>query len=184
VYGESRPDAPASGSGPGGRVSLGRILRPHGLRGDVVVALNAGDPERLVQVRTVAVGRASATVERVVESAKWHRSGGLVKFEGIESPEAARALAGAEIFADVSALPELEPGTFYHFQLVGLTVKTEDGEVLGPVAEVIEAAASDLLVVRRGDREHLIPIVAEFVRSIEPESGAIVVSLPEGLLDL
>jgi ribosomal 30S subunit maturation factor RimM len=86
------------------------------LRGEVVVALNAGDPERLLRIRVVAVGRDPAVTERIVESVRPHRTGGLVKFEGIESPEAARSLAGAEIYADVSALPALEPGTFYHFQ--------------------------------------------------------------------
>lgn len=181
----NRPEPPdaAPASAPGGRVSLGRILRVHGLRGEVVAALNGGDPERLARIRTVDLAGGTVPARRVVESVRPHRSGGLVKFEGIGTPEEARSLVGAEILADASDLPDLEAGRYYHFQLVGLEVRTEDGEVLGRVAGVIEAGASDLLVVRREDREHLVPIVEEFVRSIDLASG-VVVRLPEGLLDL
>jgi 16S rRNA processing protein RimM len=178
------PDARRRPADRAGRVSLGRILRVHGLRGEVVVQLHGGDPERLGRIGRVGIEGAGPAVERAVERARWHRSGGLLKFEGIDTPEQARALVGAEIFADAAALPALEPGCYYHFQLVGLIVRTEEGEVLGPVAEVIEAGASDLLVVPRAGREHLIPVVEEIVRSVDLEAGVIEVRLPQGLLDL
>jgi 16S rRNA processing protein RimM len=165
-------------------VHIGRILAVHGLRGEVVAALDSGDAGRLLDLGEVEVERGAERAIYVVDASRPFRGGGLVKFRGVDTPEGARALKGADLFADAASLPKPEPGSYYHFQLVGLAVRTEAGEPLGEVAGVIEASGSDLLSVRRAEREHLIPIVTEFVRSVDLDAGVIVVRLPEGLLDL
>lgn len=167
------------------RVHIGRVLRAHGLRGEVVAALDGGDAARLLHVGDVEVERGPDRASYAVEASRPYKSGGLVKFRGIETPEAARALAGADLFVDAARLPAPEPGRYYHFQLVGLSVRAEDGETLGEVEAVVEAGGGgDLLAVRRGGREHLIPIVDAFVLSIDLEGRVITVRLPEGFLEL
>jgi 16S rRNA processing protein RimM len=82
----------------------------------------------------------------------------------------------------MSRVPALAPDTYFHWQILGLTVVTEDGQVLGQVAEILETGANDVYLVR-GEREILLPATSEVVRQIDPVAGRMVVHLLPGLAD-
>jgi 16S rRNA processing protein RimM len=166
-------------------VVVGRIGRPHGVRGEVTVEVRTDDPDlRFVPgavLRTDPAERGPITIAGV----HWHSGTLLLRLEGVDSREAAEAVRNTELLVDVADLPEIEdPDSFYDHQLVGLTARLPDDSVLGTVTAV-RHEAQDLLVVRRAEgREVLIPFVAAIVPTVDPDGGFVVVDPPEGLLEL
>ncbi|SNX98985.1 16S rRNA processing protein RimM [Geodermatophilus sabuli] len=169
---------------------VGRIGRPHGVRGEVTVEVRTDDPDlRFVLgavLRTDPVDRGPVTVT----GRRWHRDVLLLQFEGpggrvVDSREAAEEYRDTELHVPITDLPELDdPDAFYDHQLVGLSARLPDGTVLGEVTAVRHEGA-DLLVVRRvEDGELLIPFVAAIVPTVDLTVGVVVVDPPEGLLDL
>jgi 16S rRNA processing protein RimM len=166
-------------------VVVGRIGRPHGVRGEVTVEVRTDDPgERFVPgavFRTEPASRGPLTVTGV----HWHSGTLLLRLEGIDDRDAAEAVRNTELLVEVADLPELEdPESYYDHQLVGLGARLPDGTVLGEVTAV-RHEAQDLLVVRReGGRDALIPFVAALVPTVDLDGGFVVVDPPEGLLEL
>jgi 16S rRNA processing protein RimM len=170
-------------------VVVGRIGRPHGVRGEVTVEVRTDDPDlRFVPgatFRTDPAARGPLTVTGV----HWHSGTLLLRLEGpsgpIDSREAAETVRNTELLVDVADLPEIEdPDSYYDHQLVGLAARLLDGSVLGDVTAV-RHEAQDLLVVRRQDAgDLLVPFVAAIVPTVDVAGGFVVVDPPEGLLDL
>ncbi|MGY1604770.1 ribosome maturation factor RimM [Geodermatophilus sp. SYSU D00815] len=164
---------------------VGRIGRPHGVRGEVTLEVRTDDPDLRFTpgavLRTDPASRGPLTVAR----ARWHREVLLLTLEGVESREGAEELRDTLLLVDVAALPALDdPDDFYDHQLVGLTARLTDDSVLGEVAAVRHEGA-DLLVVRRPDGgEVLIPFAKAIVPTVDLAAGHVVVDPPEGLLEL
>lgn len=105
----------------------------------------------------------------------------LLKLAGTDTVEAARSLAGAAVAVPWAERVPLQPGAFYVSEIVGLRVRTEEGETLGRVAEVIRTAAHDLYRVEGPGGEILLPATQQVVRAVDLEGGEMVVALPAGL---
>jgi 16S rRNA processing protein RimM len=171
-------------------VVVGRIGRPHGVRGEVTVEVRTDDPDLRFApgsvLRTEPPGRGPLTVA----GSHWHREVLLLRLTGpdgveVESREAAETLRDTELHVPVDELPELEdPDTWYDHQLVGLRAELTDGTPLGEVTAVRHEGAELLVVRREGGRELLVPFVASIVPTVDPAAGRVVVDPPEGLLDL
>ncbi len=166
-------------------VVVGRIGRPHGVRGEVTVEVRTDDPDlRFVPGAVFATeppSRGPVTITRV----HWHGTTLLLGLDGVDSREAAEAVRNTELLVGVADLPEIEdPDSFYDHQLVGLTARLTDGSELGEVTAV-RHEAQDLLVVRRSDGgEALVPFVTAIVPTVDLAGGYLVVDPPEGLLEL
>ncbi|MEU3455060.1 ribosome maturation factor RimM [Micromonospora sp. NPDC006766] len=176
---------------------VGRIGKPHGIRGEVTVEVRTDEPEARfapgMVLRTMPGAVAPATpgayqvpAELTVEFARMHQGRMLVAFEGVLDRDVAEALRGTllGVSSDEIAPPE-DPEEFHDHQLVGLAVVTLAGERLGEVARIDHAPASDLLVLRRPEgRTALIPFVKAIVPEVDLAGGRVVVDPPGGLLDL
>ena len=166
-------------------VVVGRIGRPHGVRGEVTVEVRTDDPDlRFVPgavLRTDPAERGPITIAGV----HWHSGTLLLRLAGVDNREAAEAVRNTELVVAVADLPEIEdPDSFYDHQLVGLTARMPNGTEIGQIT-VIRHEAQDLLVVRRpkgGDL--LIPFVSAIVPTVDLDGGFVVVDPPEGLLEL
>ena len=166
-------------------VTIGRILKPHGVKGAIRVQPLTDDPERFSLLHRVfltrdEVTRTPFTVSRVQRSNRYI----ILSFEGIISVEEADQWREAYIEIPRNECLPLPAGSFYYFELIGLDVHTEQGERVGEIEDIFSTPASDIYVVRDGDREVLIPAVQEFVVRIDPEEGVVVISPIEGLLEL
>jgi 16S rRNA processing protein RimM len=106
-----------------------------------------------------------------------------VQFEEVRTREEAEALVGAVLTLPRSEAPPLPEGSFYQVDLVGLRVETGEGEPLGDVAGILETGGVDVLVVRRGGGEWLLPAARAFVLAVDLPGRRLVVRLPEGLAD-
>ncbi|WP_068921782.1 ribosome maturation factor RimM [Planobispora rosea] len=168
---------------------VGRIGRPHGLRGEVTVEVRTDDPERRFAAgETIATDPASAG-PLVVASRRWHSGILLVRFEGVDDRDRAEGLRGTTLVIDSADIPPSDdPDEFYDHQLIGLTVITPGGERVGEVSDVLHHG-QDLLVIRRSGGaagktgEVYVPFVKALVPEIDLENGTLLVDAPAGLLD-
>jgi 16S rRNA processing protein RimM len=166
-------------------VSVARIARPQGHRGEVIADLLTDFPERFARLDSVYVKRADGRFLLLnLENSRPHKSRVALKFAGCDSVSAAEELRGAHVMVPRDQLVELPEDTYYDFDLIGCEALSVDGQCLGRVDEVQNYGAAPLLVVRDGSRELLIPLVLSICVEISTERKRIVVDPPEGLLDL
>lgn len=161
-------------------VVVGRIGRPHGLRGDVTVAVSTDDPdERFAPGSVLHSERGPLTVQAR------RRAGGLLllKFEGVDDRDAAESLRGTTLGVAAETLPGTDdPDEFYDHQLIGLAVRDGSGRALGEVVEVWHPPASPVLLVRRPDgSQEAVPFVRALVPTVDPAGGFLVVDPPDGM---
>ncbi len=167
---------------------VGRVVKAHGIAGEVVVDVRTDEPFERFTPGTSLRTRARDKTERtyVVGSVREHGGRLLVRLDGVIDRDGADALRGSLFVVDTAQLPPIEdPDEFYDHQLEGMTVSTSDGQHLGAVSEVLHTGAGELLAVRDDQRrEVLVPFVSAIVVSVSLADNAIVVDPPDGLLDL
>ena len=177
-------------------VAVGRILRPHGLRGEVAVEVLTDAPRRLdpgsslLLVREgeppvpvlVAARRAAGGPAKAAPPHRARRAFELLRLAGIEDREGAEALRGGWLEIERSRVPPAPPGTYYRYELVGCRCAS-GGEELGEVVEVVEDGGGLLLLVSDGRREVPVPFVARFLRAVDVEHARIELDLPPGLIE-
>lgn len=167
------------------QVVVARIGRPHGLSGEVSVEVRTDDPDRrLAPGLALQTDPAPRGPLRIV-AGRVHSGRLLLRFAGIDDRAAAEALRNLLLVVEVDPLERPEdPEEFYDHQLVGLGVRTQAGEQVGTIAEVLHLPGQDVLAVRRGGgAEVLVPFVADIVPTVDLDSGFVVVTPPPGLLD-
>ena len=162
---------------------IGRVARAHGNRGQVIVNLETDFPDERFRVgEVVLVGDAAEA--RAITEVRFHQGRPVIALQGIDTMDAAEALAGAELKVPASTLAPLPPGVFYRHDLVGCEVRDTRGRVIGRVAGVEGPLERSRLVVAGSRGEVLIPLVAPICSSVDTAAQVIVVDPPQGLIDL
>lgn len=164
---------------------VGRIARAHGNRGQVIVDPETDFPdERFKPGSVLHIRKGDATEHLTIEHVRFHRGRPIIGLSGIDTMNAAEALAGSELRIGTDALQPLPAGSFYHHDLIGCTVETPRGEPIGRVQSVEGTGAGSRLVVQGRGGEILIPLVEGIAVEVNVADRKIVVEPPEGLLDL
>jgi len=164
-------------------ISVGRVLRPHGVRGDVVVEVLSDVPGRFKKgSRVTGVREGAPPIILTVATGRVHKSGAVVRFEGYDSRERAEELRGLDLEIPRSEVPKANRGTYYHFELLGCVVH-EDGRELGKVVEVVEDGGGVMLIVEGEGRRVPVPFVKEILKRGDVARGRIDLALPEGFLE-
>jgi 16S rRNA processing protein RimM len=168
------------------RIVVGRIVKPHGVLGEVVVQVLTDVRERFARGARLEAGDPAGGpgVERrtlTVRSTRDDRGRLLVRFAQVSDRTAADALRGALLSIGGAEAARPPDGAYYAWQLEGLDVVDEAGAPLGRLAHVLAGAASDLWVVDTGSAEVMVPAVPEFVRRVDLEGGRIVMHVIPGL---
>jgi 16S rRNA processing protein RimM len=166
---------------------IGRISRPHGVRGEVIVDVRTDDPgPRFAAGSVIATEPATAGPLSVTRS-RWHSGRLLVQFKGFEDRTGADTLRGVMLLVDSAELEDVDdPDEFRDHQLIGLRVLTVAGEQIGTVSDVLHYGQDLLVVAGSGDRtgsEIMIPFVAAIVPVVDLDAGELRVDPPTGLLD-
>jgi 16S rRNA processing protein RimM len=154
-------------------VTIGIVLRPHGIRGEVVVEPLTDNETRFATLEEVRLARPSgADLKLRVASMFPHKSRLVVQFEGISSIEQAETLRNAELRIPIASLPALPEGSYYHHELRGLEVRADTGALLGRVSELWETGATPVLVIHDGAGcETLLPLVEAFIIEVNVKGG-------------
>lgn len=163
---------------------IGRLGRPHGLKGDLLLDGCPLSAEELVALGVITWrGARGESRLLTVREAKTFMAKLQVRFHEAAGRDAAAELVNGDLWTPRERLPDAGSDQVYAFQLVGLRVETAEGRVLGTIAEILPSGAHPLYVVR-GERELMIPAIEPFVREVNLTGGVVVVSLPEGLEEL
>jgi len=169
---------------------VGRVVKAHGVSGELVVEVRTDDPHSRFAVGSTLSGRPARggpAREYTVESVREHGGRLLVRLAGVADRDAADAMRGVVFVIDSGDLPPIDdPDEFYDHQLEGLRVRTADGRDLGTVVEVLHTAAGELLAIRREDGvgEVLVPFVTAIVTSVSLADNVIEIDPPDGLLEM
>ena len=154
-------------------VTIGIVLRPHGIRGEVVVEPLTDNEERFSSLRDVRVVRPSGSSARLGVTSMFPHKGRLViQFAGITSIEDAETLRAAELRIPIASLKALPAGSYYHHELKGLEVRVESGDSIGTVTDLWETGATPVLVIHdEKARETLLPLVDTFILEVDVKAG-------------
>ncbi|MGD9959835.1 ribosome maturation factor RimM [Nocardioides sp.] len=170
-------------------VVVGRIGKPHGLRGEVSIDVRTDEPDRRFAPGTVLraeppKGSTNPLRSVTVQSVRWHSSRLLARFVEVPGRTEAEAARGLLLHADVDASESpADPDEFYDHQLIGLAAYDEEGVHLGEVTTLVHGGAQDLLTIRTSDgRDTLVPFVKALVPVVDLPGGRIVVADRPGLV--
>jgi 16S rRNA processing protein RimM len=158
------------------RVEIGGVARAHGIRGEIVIVTHDPDSTTLGDVTKIEIGGVTHTIA----GARGTHRGWLVQLEGITTRDAAETLRGLPVTVDRQSLV-LDDGDVLLSDLVGCAVVRMDGTPWGTIEEVQPGAMQDLLVIRDGDVERMLPLVDNFVLTIDLDARVVTVFVPEGL---
>ena len=158
-------------------MTVGIVGRAVGLKGEVEVGVTSDAPERFAAGAQLFIGSRAL----VVRSVRTQGDRTIVTFESVDDRTAAEALRGAELSIPVEAARDLDDDEYWDHDLIGCVVVTVDGDDVGVVTDVLHQPAGSVLMVR-GEREHLVPLIRDVVRVVEPRKRITIDPIP-GLLD-
>ena len=167
-----------------GLINYGKITRPHGLKGEVVLIPFSRRPDNLPGISHIYVERKNSREPEMmaVSACRLQKGAAVVKLKGVDSIDDAEELRGAAVLVDTDELEGLEEDEYYWFDLIGLGVYTEDGAFVGKVEDLIDRAEQSVLIVRNAGAETLIPLAEPIIKEIDLESSKIVITPVDGLL--
>jgi len=163
-------------------MAIGKVVRAHGLHGELSVSILTEFPERFETTEWVYLGNEFEASPYRLEGYRWHKKNLLLTLAGITGRTEAEQLRGQYVQVPLAEAVPVPEGSYYLYQLIGLQVVTIDGQSLGVVADIIETGANDVYVVEGDDKQILLPAIDDVVRSIDLETGQIVVQLIDGLI--
>jgi len=167
---------------------VGRLRKPHGLKGECTVFPLTSDPEMVFapgrSMRWMGLSGTVLGEPVVIERSRAYHREWLVKFRAIESRDALDSWKDQFLAVPADQLPPPKDGEVYLHELEGFSVRRSDGTALGVVTSLFELPAGLMLEVQGSKREFLLPFKQQFVRETRREERVLVVELPEGLLEL
>lgn len=164
------------------RIVVGRIGKPHGVRGEVTVEPRTDEPQLRFADGAVLL---TDTGSLRIESVRFHQGTPLIAFEGVLDRTGAEALRNTLLFIDTdNDVPSDDPDEFWDHELIGLAVVDESNNNIGSIADVLHLPGQDVLVVTKvNGAEALVPFVRDIVPAINREARTVVVRDPGGLFD-
>lgn len=163
--------------------SIGKITRPHGLKGEVTVVIHSDAPE-LSTTEVVFIKTTDHFVPYFIESVSMKGKKAYVKFEGVGDLKDAEAIAQLNLHLPKAVRPKPKGSDFYDDEIIGFAVQDESFGTLGSIREVIYSGSQRLLSIQFREKELLIPVNGPFIKKIDNQNKTMTVLLPDGYLDL
>ena len=163
---------------------VGRVIKPHGVQGDLMVEIITDFPERLADGSTFGLGEEAVPTEfHEVFRIRYHKRRWLLSVVDLRDREVVDSWRGRYLFLPEQSLDELPEGFYYEHHLVGLGCRSPKGDELGEVTGIDRGPGQRRLIVRRGRREFLVPYVPEIVVEVDLDAKIVTIDAPPGLLD-
>jgi 16S rRNA processing protein RimM len=177
----SNPEGPTPEKPSNDFIVLATIVRSHGLKGEVKVSLSCSGLDRLASCKTLRLVKDGKEIKPVtiIRSFRHPDGDAVVRFKEVAGIEEAETLRGAHLAILSGEKPQLPQDNYYLDDLIGLAVVTTQGESLGQIEEVMENLANGVCVVRKGEKEVLIPALKSVIREVDLKGRRMVVDLPE-----
>ncbi len=163
---------------------IGVITSSHGVKGEVKVFPTTDSARRFEEVKEVIIRTPKREINTKISGVRYFNNLAIVKFDCFNSPEEAKGCSQAEVYIDRKYAEPLEEGEYYIADLLGLKVFSDEGELIGTLADVLQTGANDVYIVKNGDgKEMLFPVIAECIKNVDIEGGTVTVHIMPGLLD-
>ncbi len=164
---------------------IGKLCKPHGLKGEIKVFLSAFDYSLFREISSVYLSpKGGVRKELQITGVRPQGKFVVTRFQGLDRIEDVESLVGNGIELPEADFPTLPEGEYYHFQILGLEVVTESGDHLGPVVDIIETGSNDVYEVELGNGTTvLLPVIEDVVRKVDLTEKKIIIHVMEGLLD-
>ncbi len=165
-------------------LTVGKIVNTHALQGEVKVVSNSDfKEERFEKGSVLYIDFEGELIEVTIAAHRVHKGSDLLKFKNMNSINDVEKYKGSELLVSMDDISELDDNEFYYFEIIGCTVKTTTGEVVGEISEIIETGANDVWTVKRqGQKDALIPYIEQIVKSVDIENKEVIIDVMEGLL--
>lgn len=165
-------------------VTIGKAIKPWGVRGEVKVRPLTDFPERFTTLSRVHLtSPAGREIACAVMSVRSSGDSFLLLLDGYDTPEKARQLSGWLVQVPSEETVPLPEGQYYGFEIVGMEVFSEAGDKLGVIVDIFETGSNDVYVMKQGRREVYLPATAEVIKTIDRKAGRMTVRLVDGLLE-
>lgn len=162
-------------------LEAGKIVNIHGIRGEVKIMPYCDSPELLCEFDRLFLGK--SLKEIYIQRSRVQKNMVICKIEGIDTPEQAEKLRNQMLYMHRDDL-ELDENTYFIQDLIGITVKDADtGEIYGTIDDVLQTGANDVYSIKNGDKNYLVPAIADVVVDTDIDSGIMTIRVPEGLFD-
>ena len=166
-------------------IPVGKIIGPHGIKGQMKLRSYSGNADSLSSASSVTLKSPSGTLrEFTINCFKANSGKFIIGLQDVDNINLVQPFVGNEVCLKRGQLPGLEADEYYWSDLIGLQVFTDDGTLLGTIADIFETGSSDIYVVQGEGREYLIPAIADVIKTVDPAGGRIVITPLDGLLDL
>lgn len=166
-------------------IAVGRITGTHGIRGQLRLQSYSGNLESLKAAKQIVLRLPDGNLrEHNLRRAAHHGGVILLTLAGFDNINQVQNLVGSELLLQRQQLPATAEDEYYWHDLLGLTVVTDDGVMLGSISNILETGANDIYVVSGQDREYLIPAVASVINTVDLTAKTMTITPLEGLLDL
>lgn len=164
-------------------LEIGQIVNTFGIKGMVKVKPFTDDITRYDDLKKIYVETNKNKSQYEIQEVKYHKDMVLIKFKGIDKVEEAELLRNAYLKVNRKEEPELEEGTYYIVDLIGLEVYSDEGEILGKIDDIFNNGSSDIYVVKNEiGKQILLPAISDVIKQINLEEKKIVVHILKGLI--
>ena len=166
-----------------GNLEIGQIVNTFGIKGFVKVNPFVDDISRFDELKKVYIKKQKELKELEVEEVKYHKNMVLLKLKGVDKLEDAETLRNLYLEVDRENAIDLEEGTYFIADLIGLQVITDEGKLLGKLDDIFNTGSNDIYVVKDElGKQILLPAIVEVIKEINLEENKIVVHILEGLI--
>ena len=163
---------------------LGRIIRKHGLSGNLILKLDTDQPEIYKKLESIFVEINGLLVPFFIEKIIWSKQDSLNILFKNSSEALVEQLIGKNVFLPLSTLPKLSGNQFYYHEVIGFEVLEKDGKTCGNIVSVNDQTAQHYFILDLAQKEIIIPIVKEWILEVNRDEKFIKMELPEGLMDV
>jgi len=164
---------------------LGKIVRKHSFRGEVVAKLDTDEPELYKNLESVFVALGNDLVPFFIEESLLQKGNQLrIQFEDVENEEDADAILGSELYLPLEFLPKLTGKKFYFHEIINFDIEDVNYGYVGVITGVNDSSAQPLFEIDANGAEVFIPMIDDFIKKVDRDNKKIIVEAPAGLIDL
>ena len=164
---------------------LGKILKTHGNKGQVIVLLDVDNPEDYLTLKSVYLDLHGERIPFFIDSLEIkHNRKAVIQFQDFNSIEDGMSLTGLEMYLPITILPSLKGNQFYYHEIIGFQVVDQQYGNIGLVEDILELPYQSLFRIRFGDKEVLIPIVDDIIQKVDRKKKQLLIKAPEGLIEI
>ena len=164
---------------------LGKIVRKHSFRGEVVIKLDTDEPELYDNMNAVFIDLGGNFLPFIIEKSLLQKGNQLrVKFEDVSAESDAEAILKSDVYLPLDLLPKLSGNKFYYHEVIGFILEDINFGEVGTIVGINDSTAQPLFVIKSGDKEILIPMIDDFIKKVDRKNKTITVETPEGLIEM